>query len=234
MSETVTVVRTTDSEDETAALGEALGRILRAGDVVALRGDLGAGKTRLVRGIAAGMGLPPERIASPTFVFVHVHEHPTPTDPHACSLVHVDAYRLTDEDQLDSLGWDRLNDGTAAVVVEWAERIENALPPADARADIAIDHTGPSSRRFTITVSREWTSRRGWAAVSIDHPATPGKLPSGWVRCPICAKPVPPDSPTFPFHDEKCRKADLYGWISGKYTISRRFTAEDLDNPDLS
>jgi tRNA threonylcarbamoyladenosine biosynthesis protein TsaE len=108
---------------DTVAFGERLGRQLRPGDLVLLAGPLGAGKTVLVRGIAAGMGVT-GRISSPTFVIARVHRSGRAG---GVPLIHVDAYRLGDDlDQLDGLDLDTdLMD--AAVVVEWGEGIGGAL-----------------------------------------------------------------------------------------------------------
>jgi tRNA threonylcarbamoyladenosine biosynthesis protein TsaE len=108
---------------DTVAFGERLGRQLRAGDLVLLAGPLGAGKTVLVRGIAAGMGVTGQ-ISSPTFVIARIHR---PGRADGVPLIHVDAYRLGDDlDQLDGLDLDTdLMD--AAVVVEWGEGIAGAL-----------------------------------------------------------------------------------------------------------
>lgn len=112
------------TEADTVALGERLGATLRAGDLVLLAGPLGAGKTVLVRGIAAGMGVRGQ-VSSPTFVIARVHR-PGPAGT-GVPLVHVDAYRLGDDlDQLDGLDLDTdLVD--AAVVVEWGEGVAEAL-----------------------------------------------------------------------------------------------------------
>jgi tRNA threonylcarbamoyladenosine biosynthesis protein TsaE len=109
--------------DDTVAFGERLGRTLRAGDLVLLAGPLGAGKTVLVKGIAAGMDVAGQ-VSSPTFVIARVHR---PTTPDGIPLVHVDAYRLGDDlDQLAGLDLDTdLMD--AAVVVEWGEGVAQAL-----------------------------------------------------------------------------------------------------------
>ncbi len=109
---------------DTLAFGERLGRTLLAGDLVLLSGPLGAGKTVLVRGIAAGMGVL-GTVSSPTFVIARVHR-PGPGGT-GVPLVHVDAYRLGDDlDQLDGLDLDTdLVD--AAVVVEWGEGVAATL-----------------------------------------------------------------------------------------------------------
>ena len=108
---------------DTLAFGQRLGRSLRAGDLVLLAGPLGAGKTVLVRGIAAGMGVVGP-VSSPTFVIARVHRSAVGG---GVPLVHVDAYRIGDDlDQLDGLDLDTdLVD--AAVVVEWGEGVAEAL-----------------------------------------------------------------------------------------------------------
>jgi tRNA threonylcarbamoyladenosine biosynthesis protein TsaE len=110
--------------EDTVEFGARLGRTLRAGDLVLLAGPLGAGKTVLARGIAAGMGVRGQ-VSSPTFVIARVHQ-PGPSGT-GVPLVHVDAYRLGDDlDQLDGLDLDTdLMD--AAVVVEWGEGVAEAL-----------------------------------------------------------------------------------------------------------
>ncbi|WP_114451484.1 tRNA (adenosine(37)-N6)-threonylcarbamoyltransferase complex ATPase subunit type 1 TsaE [Halopolyspora algeriensis] len=118
-------MRTYECPRETDSLefGRRLGERLRAGDLVLLAGPLGAGKTVLARGIAAGMGVT-GRVASPTFVLARVHRPATGGGDAA--LVHVDAYRLTTLDELDDLDLDTdLTD--AAVVVEWGEGVAERL-----------------------------------------------------------------------------------------------------------
>jgi tRNA threonylcarbamoyladenosine biosynthesis protein TsaE len=104
-----------DSEDQTAALGQALGSTLRPGDVVLLYGDLGAGKTAFVRGLARGLGANPDEVSSPTFTLVQ--EYPGP----AATLYHVDLYRL-EGPEVDDLGLEDLVAGDGIVAIEWAER----------------------------------------------------------------------------------------------------------------
>jgi len=104
----------TGSPQQTEALGRSLGARLRAGDVVALDGDLGAGKTVLVRGLAAGAGADPAAVRSPTFVLHHVHRGGRVT------LHHLDCYRLGPGADLDGLDLDTLTED-GAVAVEWAD-----------------------------------------------------------------------------------------------------------------
>jgi tRNA threonylcarbamoyladenosine biosynthesis protein TsaE len=240
----------TSSEEATHALGAAIGRALRPGDFLALNGELGAGKTRLVRGIAAGLGIDPNTVNSPTFVIVN--EYPLdetsrrPDQP--ALLVHVDAYRLRGPDDLDTIGWDHITaagprGSDAAIVVEWASRIAPALPNGARQLNIQIEHVPgePDSRRFTIEGDDAWSQRAQWQgveqAISPDTApgvrAEPGSLPDGWTRCPVTGKPVSPDSPTFPFFDEKAKLADLGRWFTGSYHVSRELMEEDMDDPDL-
>lgn len=128
--------RTTAGELETEALGAAIGRELRGGDVLALEGPLGAGKTRLVRGIAAGLGLDPREVSSPTYVLVQEYG----PSPSGLTIAHADAYRLDDSASLESIGWDEfVGDPDVVTIVEWASRIAGALPPTTAWIDIAFD-----------------------------------------------------------------------------------------------
>ena len=100
----------TNGRDETVGFGRRLGKLLRPGDVIALYGDLGAGKTTLTRGIADGLGLKAD-IHSPTFTLIHEH-------PGAIPLYHVDLYRLSSEDEVEALGLDEYLYGDGVTVLE--------------------------------------------------------------------------------------------------------------------
>lgn len=119
-----------------------LGAHLSPGDLVALKGELGAGKTEFVRGLAAGLGVPEEAVASPSFALAHEYLG-------RCPLVHLDLYRLTDlspeflPDLEDYLA------GPQAVAVEWAERLGGLLPPEHLEVLLVI--TGPEEREITLT-----------------------------------------------------------------------------------
>ncbi len=119
---------TTRSEKETEALGERLAKCLRAGAVVALYGDLGAGKTAFVRGMARGLDIR-ESVSSPTFTIVNEY----PGDP---ALFHFDMYRLKNAEELYGIGWEDYLDRNGICVTEWSERIEEALPPDAVRVRI--------------------------------------------------------------------------------------------------
>jgi tRNA threonylcarbamoyladenosine biosynthesis protein TsaE len=113
----------TSSADQTRALGRRLAKLLRAGDVVVLSGDLGAGKTTLAQGIGAGLGVRGD-VTSPTFVISRVHPSLVEGPP----LVHVDAYRLHDGAELDDLDLDETLEA-AVTVVEWGDGLADGLSP---------------------------------------------------------------------------------------------------------
>jgi tRNA threonylcarbamoyladenosine biosynthesis protein TsaE len=123
------------SEGETRELGRALGRAARAGDVVALRGPLGAGKTVLAQGILEGLGCPGPH-PSPTFTLVRAYEGRLPA-------YHVDLYRLGPGAAAEDLGWEEILGGDGVAVVEWADYLEGVgdVLPAE-RLDVRLRRTG--------------------------------------------------------------------------------------------
>ncbi|HSN78710.1 MAG TPA: tRNA (adenosine(37)-N6)-threonylcarbamoyltransferase complex ATPase subunit type 1 TsaE [Anaerolineae bacterium] len=127
------LTRITHDESETEALGAALGRLLQPGDVLALVGDLGAGKTCLARGVARGLGID-EPVTSPTFILVAEYSSAA-----GFPLYHADCYRLEQAAaEAQAIGLDELllDDGVA--IVEWAERIEAMLPTDHLRITIEV------------------------------------------------------------------------------------------------
>ena len=110
------------SADATIALGRTIAATLRRGDVLALCGDLGAGKTHFVKGVAAGLGAS-SGVTSPTFTLIH--EYPGGRLP----LYHFDFYRLEDGDEALKIGLDEYLDGDGACVIEWADKFPALLPP---------------------------------------------------------------------------------------------------------
>src|SRR5438067_12887981 len=139
-SELVTQL-TTRSEQETANAGRELAAMLAAGDVVLLHGDLGAGKTAFVKGLAEGLGVARDEVSSPTFTLVQEYRGGRLT------LFHVDLYRLDDPREIDDLGLDELaEDGVLAI--EWAEKLHRS----DARAvTVRIEHGDGDERRIHIS-----------------------------------------------------------------------------------
>jgi tRNA threonylcarbamoyladenosine biosynthesis protein TsaE len=129
-----------DSPEATARVAEALARVVDPGAVIALEGDLGAGKTTFVQGFAAEMKAP-EPVSSPTFVLLRVYQGRLP-------LYHFDAYRLDGPRELDDFGADEYFWGDGVSLVEWGERVAEALP-AD-RIEVRIEHESASGRRLVI------------------------------------------------------------------------------------
>jgi tRNA threonylcarbamoyladenosine biosynthesis protein TsaE len=120
---------------ELQAVAERLGRAMQPGDVLALVGPLGAGKTTFVQGVARGLGVPPDRhVASPTFALVNEH-------PGRVPLVHADLYRVADPRELEELGLTDAFD-RAAVAIEWLDRFPTAAPPERLEIEIAIAPDG--------------------------------------------------------------------------------------------
>ena len=136
---------TSTSPEVTEALGEGIGAVAGAGLVIGLRGPLGSGKTCLVRGIGRGLGID-GTVCSPTFTICNLHRAPLP-------LFHVDAYRLEDARELWLHGWDEMI-ASAVVVVEWADRVEEALP-AD-HLDIEMSHRGAKERLLRVSRATEF------------------------------------------------------------------------------
>ena len=127
----------------TQRLGQALGRLLQAGDVIALIGELGAGKTCFVQGLARGLGVPPEeRVQSPTFTIVSEHAGRLP-------LYHLDLYRINARSELDDLGLEQYLEGQGVAAVEWMDRFAD-LAPAD-HLEVRLQIAG--ARRRTITAT---------------------------------------------------------------------------------
>jgi len=135
----------------TEALGHELGRLVRPGDVVALFGDLGAGKTSLARGALAALGLA-EEAPSPTFAIIQPYAPPEVSFP----VAHVDLYRIDDPKDAEELGLDEmLEDG--ALLIEWPERLGDALWPRALRLTLEPDPSG--GRRLTWAVPAAWEAR---------------------------------------------------------------------------
>lgn len=125
------------SPADTDRLGRRLGRALHPGDVVALYGELGAGKTALVRGLAAGLGAPPDTVSSPTFVLIHEYRG-------RLRLAHADLYRIDSAAELAQLGLSDYDDGRTVLAIEWADKAGGELP-AD-RLEIRLSHRGAATR----------------------------------------------------------------------------------------
>lgn len=131
----------TKGPEETVAAGQALGATLDPGAVVALSGDLGAGKTHFVRGLVEGWG-GAETATSPTFTLLH--EYATPRGP----VFHLDLYRAGSAAEVWSAAHDEMESPGGLVVVEWADRFPELIP--DGAVQVRIEHAGEGRRRIAI------------------------------------------------------------------------------------
>ena len=127
------------SAAETIELGRTLASRLKAGDVVAFYGELGAGKTTMIKGIAAGLGVA-DVVKSPSFIIVTEYAGRLP-------VYHVDLYRLDEKSDFESIGLDSYLDGDGVCLIEWAERAEQVLPESTIRVRMGVDGSG---RRIEI------------------------------------------------------------------------------------
>ena len=138
---------TTHSAEETIAFGRTLAETLAPPKLVVLRGELGAGKTTLIKGIAAGFRAAAEEdVTSPTFTLVHEYRGPGAT------LYHIDLYRIDTPRQLETLGLDDLTADNSILLIEWGEKFPKLMRERD--VEIALERTGENERRICITSCR--------------------------------------------------------------------------------
>ena len=133
-------IYTSNSEADTEAIGAEFARSLPKGSVIAMYGDLGAGKTAFVRGMARGLGIS-AHVNSPTFTIVNEY-------PGERELIHFDMYRLSSSDELFDIGWEDYLARGAICAVEWSENVSDAFFGDEIR--VTIEKTGDSSRKITI------------------------------------------------------------------------------------
>jgi tRNA threonylcarbamoyladenosine biosynthesis protein TsaE len=135
---------TTQSAEETIAFGRTLTELLAPPRLVLLRGDLGAGKTTLVKGIAAGFEAAEEEdVTSPTFTLVHEYRGPR------ANLYHIDLYRIDTQRELQTLGLEDLREGNSVLLIEWGEKFPQLLRERD--VEISLEREGENGRRIRIT-----------------------------------------------------------------------------------
>ena len=144
---------------DTERLGHRIGRSLQGGEIIALYGELGSGKTALVRGMAAGAGASPRAVSSPTFVLIHEYHG-------RVRLAHADLYRLQSHAELPHLGLSDYEDGHTVTAIEWADRAGDELP-AD-RLEIHLRHRSPNVRDIAF-IPRGAGARRLLARVRIQR-----------------------------------------------------------------
>lgn len=152
------------SAEETIKFGERVGHLLTGGDVLALTGDLGAGKTVLTCGIALGLGIPMDQVSSPTFTLIQEYSGSIP-------LIHVDLYRLEGPSDISSLGLEEYFTPHTIVLIEWAERFPQILPSdhmaicleygeAEDIRLVTLSGTGPKSSRKVSNIQENLSKPR--------------------------------------------------------------------------
>lgn len=134
------------SESETLRLGEKLARHLRKGDILCLQGELGSGKTTLIKGIAKGLKIASEKVTSPTFVLMNAYEGRLP-------LYHFDLYRLEEIHEISSIGYEEFLYGNGIAVIEWAERLGALTPKEYLRVE--LKHQGENERSIKLSAVGE-------------------------------------------------------------------------------
>jgi tRNA threonylcarbamoyladenosine biosynthesis protein TsaE len=154
------VVARTRTADDTRSLGAALAPLLRPRDVVVLTGELGAGKTTLVQGVARGLGAD-EHVASPTFTLVR--EYTSGRVP----LAHVDLYRLEREQEVIDLALDELEDGERVLLVEWGDPVAELLADDRLRVELTADEDDVRTIRVS-TVGDAWRDRERAVAAALE------------------------------------------------------------------
>jgi tRNA threonylcarbamoyladenosine biosynthesis protein TsaE len=134
---------TTHSPEETIAFGRSLVKLLSPPKLVLLRGDLGAGKTTLVKGIAAGFGAAKEDdVTSPTFTLIHEYRGPR------ANLFHIDLYRIDTQRELENLGLDDLRSQNSILLIEWGEKFPRFVREGD--VEISLERAGENARKITV------------------------------------------------------------------------------------
>src|ERR1039457_6221060 len=140
---------TTKSGADTIEVGRKLAKVLKPPQLLILHGDLGTGKTTLVKGIAQALdAADPDEVTSPTFTLVHEYDGTQEGKP--VKLFHLDVYRIEGERQLETLGLDELLTPDALVLVEWGEKFKSIQKKST--GEIAIASTGGDARRITVTL----------------------------------------------------------------------------------
>ena len=203
-----------ESLSDTNRLAAAIAGLVRPGDVVLLSGELGAGKTTLVRAISTALGVPPGQVSSPTFTIMNEY-----TGGRIDPVIHMDAYRLTgtDESELFELGWDDAVRAESVAFIEWGERIDSVLQGLlkGEPARFTLAHADESTRTATLDIPDSWSSRAPHADL---------------VELAAQFAGSDPQAPGFPFASERDQLVDLYHWFGESYRVSRPIEQADLDD----
>ena len=148
-----------NSSRETIAIGGEIAHLLTSPMLLFLRGDLGAGKTTLVKGIAQALdAADPDEVTSPTFTLVHEYDGKRKVGgkEHDTKLYHIDLYRIPDERQLETIGFDELAAEDAILLVEWGEKFPSVVKRSD--GEILIEHAGGDTRHITLKLKEKEVS----------------------------------------------------------------------------
>ena len=215
-----TFERSSESLEHTEVIAKDFASVLRAGDLVRLVGEMGAGKTTFVREVARAMGVDVSLVSSPTFVLMNNYPYTKEgaSADESGSIAHLDCYRFGDSDELEALGWDRVCSDGSIRLVEWPERIDGVLGDEES-CTVRICHVDEGSRGFVFEVPEAWIGRASAMALKARER----------VKCPVTGEVVHPECPSWPFASERARMSDLHGWMSGKFAISRSIEEADLD-----
>jgi len=209
-----TFVRESESLEHTGVIAKDFASVLRAGDLVRLVGEMGAGKTTFVRLVAEHMGVDLSLVSSPTFVLMN--HYPCKVNGEDGSIAHLDCYRFGDADELEALGWDRVCSDGSIRLVEWPERIDDVLD--EESCTVSISHVDEGARGFEISVPGPWVGRASIGALKARDR----------VKCPTTGEVVHPECGSWPFISERAQMSDLHGWMSGKFSISRSIEEADF------
>ena len=151
----------TESPEETQALGEQIGKTLKRGDVIALIGDLGTGKTCLTQGIARGVGISSgEVVNSPSYILINEYNGRIP-------IYHIDLYRLEDSSEITELGLSEYIEGDGICIIEWAERMADALPNTTIRIHIRL---AAASGKEVLALIRQSPEDENIRNIEIQYP----------------------------------------------------------------
>lgn len=212
------------SPERTEAVAGTLAGLVAGGDLVTVEGELGAGKTCFARGLAAGLGIDPAEVSSPSFVLL---QHYGPAAPRGLLLAHLDAYRVEGPAQLAGVGLEEiLGDPGVVMLVEWASRVEAALPGRRIEVRIlpepvALGPEAASRRRIRLRDLRgdPREVQRLREAMEAIHAAV---AVFEQRRCPTCGGRLGEgESESTPFCSPRCRMADLGRWFRGEHRIVR-------------
>lgn len=221
MNEPARVSMISKSPEGTRAVGKAVAEVSRLGDVIALTGELGAGKTVFVRGLAEALGADPRAVSSPTFVLMQEYAAQPP-------VLHIDAYRIESLGELETTGWTEALAGESISVIEWAERIAGELPGD--RLVVRLGHVGDAERSIELIGLGDWAERLA-SLRRLHGERALSAAPDAAGVCPVCGHATPTDSPAPPFCSDRCKTIDLGRWLSGDYRLGRDI---DWESDDLA